>query len=224
MDDSRVKKRESKGFVSGTIDTLAKQNASEASNLLRGTNFINAILVIFAGIYTALDIGSLLTLNFSFIAISCYIVFFGCLLCCFECRLSRVEDSVREYFGFMYSYVGRAIFLLFIAFFCFGLKERNSVGIIIGIVTLLNAMLNFFVMYYHGQTFSDPTSNYQTGEDLGQQYVESNPELAKRAIDQGVNFAIQNPNVVRQGSNYVSEYAKENPKKTNDAFNTVNIA
>mmetsp|Transcript_24851 Transcript_24851/g.30402 ORF Transcript_24851/g.30402 Transcript_24851/m.30402 type:complete len:142 (-) Transcript_24851:175-600(-) len=129
-----------------------------------------------------------------------------------------IETTVRKYFGFMYSFLGRTVFLFFMGTFCIGLKaDFESLGIIIGCITFVNALLNCYVMYAHGEIYTDPTQKYTTAESASAQYVQSNPELAQQAFGAGAAFAASNPQLAQQGVNAAANYARENPDQAAQA-------
>jgi len=112
----------------------------------------------------------------------------------------------------MFSYIGRTIFLFFVGSFCIGLKaDFEALGGIIGALTFLNAFLNCYIMYAHGEYYADPTQKYSTAESATQEYVQNNPELAQQAIGAGAAFAASNPQLAQQGVNAAANYARENP-------------
>ena len=168
-----------------------------------------------------LSIGKLMTLSVAFFAMAGYLTCFGCLLCCFELRIASVERVVRRLFGFLFSYSGRTIFILFIASLCLGTTGDNGIsiwGIITGVLTFLNAMFNCFVVYSHPAFKSgaiskdgDPTAGYKSGDALAGgaalTFAQNNPELAKKAAKGAVNYAKENPEARKAAINY----AKNNP-------------
>ena len=83
-----------------------------------------------------------------------------------------MEETIRRNFGFLYSYSGRTLFILFIASLCLGTTSDNGgiteLGWITGILTFINAMFNCFVVYSHPAFKSgaisrdgDPTAGYK---------------------------------------------------------------
>lgn len=193
----------------GMCSCLTDAEQTEAGTLLRLFNLVNAALVIFAGIYTLIDIGSLVTLRLATVAISCYLACFGCVLCCFEMRIGMIEKRVRARFGFMFSYGGRTLFLFFIASFLFA--RDTTTTFIIGGVTLANAFANLYVTVKHGEYWADPTGKYTTAEAATAQYVQNNPELAQQAIGGAVNYARENPQLAQAGGEAAVTYARNNP-------------
>lgn len=101
----------------------------------------------------------------------------------------------------MYTYIGRTIYLFFLGLFCIALNSKGPISNLVGIFTFLNALLNCFVVYRHGNLYSDPTQKYATADDLAKNYAADNPELTKKAFTSGINFAKNNPNLVKSNLN-----------------------
>lgn len=55
-----------------------------------------------------------LSVSFSTVTLSGYIVFLGLLMCCIELNISLVQRKLRKSFGFMFSYAGRAAYIFFV--------------------------------------------------------------------------------------------------------------
>ena len=67
------------------------------------------------------------------VTVAAYIVFFGLLILCLECNISNLAPKFRRNFGFMFSFIGRTVFLLFCATMCFALAVW--LGYLIGAIT-----------------------------------------------------------------------------------------
>jgi uncharacterized membrane protein len=65
------------------------------------------------------------SLSSNFLAI--YVLFFATLICCYEIALKRTSFIIAQNFGFMYSPIGRSIFLALVAFMCFELSTFGKV-------------------------------------------------------------------------------------------------
>lgn len=184
---------------------------STAATYVRFFNFVNATLLFMTGVLSLLSLSN--TIHLVIYVLSAYLLFFGLLLCCFEMRFMWIERRVRDSFGFLYTYVGRTVFLLFIASLCFGIVESQSdAGITVGIFTVVNALFNMVIMYRHGKFFEDPSNEYSTVESAGSQYLRQNPQLVRQGVEAGVNYARENPEVARQGLEAGAQYARENPE------------
>mmetsp|Transcript_626 Transcript_626/g.1574 ORF Transcript_626/g.1574 Transcript_626/m.1574 type:complete len:232 (-) Transcript_626:357-1052(-) len=197
---------------------LTDANFKDASTILRLLNLINAALIIFAGIYTVIDISKLVTLKVATVAISVYLACFGCVLCCFEMRISMLEKAVRRRFGFMYTYVGRTLFLFFVATFL--IARQTTTTYAIAAITLVNGLINCYVTVKHGEYYADPTGKYSTAEDATATYVQNNPELAQAAIGASVNYARQNPQLAQASLNAGATYAREHPSQAQTLAST----
>jgi len=201
----------------GWCSCVTNADFKDASSWLRLFNLVNAVLVVFAGIYTLIDIGGLVTLRWATIAISCYLFLFGCMLCCFELRISAIDNRVRQRFGFMYSYMGRTLFLFFIASFLFARNTTTTYAI--GGITLANALMNCYVTIKHGEYSADPTAKYSTAEQTSAQYIRDNPELAQQAIGASVGYAQNNPDLVKASAQAGADYARRNPDQASQFAN-----
>jgi len=190
---------------------------------LRYANLCNAMCIITAGIVTVATLGSG-SLNLTSMFIGLYISIFGCMLFCFECRLARMEVDVRRNFGFLYSYTGRTLFIVFIATICFGATGGSGdssgvLGILCGTITFINAFFNCFVIYRHPaftreggiDRTADPGAMYTSGEVLAAQgageAARRNPDLAMKAGTAAIGYAATNPGARKQAVNY----AMDNP-------------
>jgi len=83
------------GMLRACYRCFFESSGSSAAGMVRMSNMLNAVLLTFAGIYSLLNISSLLTLSLSFYFLAAYLACFGVLLCCFECRFGWVENRVR---------------------------------------------------------------------------------------------------------------------------------
>jgi hypothetical protein len=157
------------------------------------------------------------------------------MLFCFECRLARMEVDVRRNFGFLYSYTGRTLFIVFIATICFGAtggsQDSNGIlGIVCGTITFLNAFFNCFVIYQHPaftreggiDRNADPGAMYTSGEVLAAQgageAARRNPDLAMKAGTAAIGYAASNPGARKAAVNY----AMENPDQARNMVGAYN--
>lgn len=76
--------------------------------------------------------------------VCCYVFFFSVLICCFELALRSVARFLAQNFGFLYSALGRCIFLVFVAALCFDLQ---TIGIAAMCVLLLLLCVNLYVLF-----------------------------------------------------------------------------
>lgn len=68
---------------------------------------------------------------------------FGVLFLCFESQLKSINKVIIENFGFMFNWIGRALFFVFCGALCFML---NIFGIVVGSITIAVVIFNVFVM------------------------------------------------------------------------------
>jgi len=84
-----------------------------------------------------------------------YMILFAVLLFCYELMwwspLTGLNDNMRKNFGFMYGLRGKGLYLIFVAFLCFGLGREARVMILnyfTGIAFLIGGLLHMFVICY----------------------------------------------------------------------------
>ena len=104
--------------------------------MTRLINFINAVLIIAAGVLSFTQITGFGEQVF----VGLYCVLFGSVMMLFELRLESSELFIRRYFGFLYNFLGRLLFIFFIATACFTIDGQWRVfGVVVGVITIVNA-------------------------------------------------------------------------------------
>ena len=186
----------------GFIGRLVAKDKAGAAGYLRCLNLANASLLVFSSFFSLFQLGTWLSVNISFIAITLYILCFGCMFCCFEMRFSYFERKTRNWFGFMYTYSGRTIFLFFVGTLVLGLvAEQKALGIAVGSLTIVNGFINCIVISRHPEMSmsEDPTGRYAKGgditKDMAKSAIQNNPELSKKAANAAIDAARKNPDV-----------------------------
>ncbi|KAJ0396144.1 hypothetical protein P43SY_006986 [Pythium insidiosum] len=174
------------------INDVNKMELPKVLRYMRISNVLCSILQIIAGIT---GITSFITLNITGTLVSIYVIMFGVLFLLFECRLSRMETMIRQNFGFLYTYKGRAGFIFFIGFLDFGMS--SALGTVAGVLMCFNALINLLVMCRHPEFKSnlsasaDPTAGYTTGNQEAANFMQSNPALAAKATQFAFSTATQ---------------------------------
>ena len=151
----------------------------ESEKLARWMRIINILLSIFMGLAAVL---TLLTLSsFQGIFMAVYLLFFSTMLFLFELRLRMFESAIRDNFGFLYSFWGRAFFLVFMGTLCCALDV--ILGYIAGAAMFCNTLFNGYVIYTHPNfAKGDTTEHYTTGEQEAANWARNNPERAMSAM------------------------------------------
>jgi len=107
--------------------------------------------------------------------LACYVWAFSCMLFCFETQLKFIATIINDNFGFLFSARGRTVFLLFISFLCFSL---GILGLIAGILMILNACFNFYVILRYPEYVEMQRINLETQTA---NYLKNNPNVARQA-------------------------------------------
>eukprot|EP00939_MAST-03C_sp_MAST-3C-sp1_P005210 g5210.t1 len=94
-----------------------------------------------------------------------YTIFFGSLLITFHVRMKGdLLDFLKRNYGFMFSWMGRFAFLLFMATLLFTANEQWWYTIVVGILTVLVAILNCMILCNHPAYQSG--GEYAVGEGM----------------------------------------------------------
>ncbi|ETV93512.1 hypothetical protein H310_12554 [Aphanomyces invadans] len=158
----------------------------DTHTLLRYMRYINVILALFQALTGFFGLFDLAMLNITSFLIAVYVIIFALLLLAFECRFTSMEPTIRQLFGFLFTYRGRTAFIFFVGFMNFGM--RDAMAKLAGVLMCTNALLNLSVMTCHPSFRSgalradmDPTTGYTAGEDETAQMLKANSHLAAQA-------------------------------------------
>jgi hypothetical protein len=85
----------------------------------------------------------------SVVFIALYVFFFAIIICCFEVALNVIAIWIAQNFGFLYTLLGRLLFIVFIASLCYNLKLFGQIvmGILIALVVLNIGVIIMFPKY-----------------------------------------------------------------------------
>lgn len=169
--------------------------------MLRLMNLSNGLLLIVTGILVFIT--GMVNISFASITVSGYVVFFGLLMTCLECQVGNLAPKFKRNFGFMFSFYGRTIFILFCSTMLFALNAW--LGYLAGSLTAVNGIFNGYVICVHPSFKSgelsakgDPFGGYTGGEKEMLSFLQRNPAIANKAAGAAVSFAKENPQVAMQ--------------------------
>lgn len=119
-------------------------------NIMRTANLINGIALIAIG-SVALTLSCDDDMPYSSGLIKVYCLLFGIALTLFEMRTgARYHAFVRKYFGFMYSFMGKTLLIVFTATLAYSLMGcSDPLALVVGIYTTVNGVFNCFVIFNH---------------------------------------------------------------------------
>lgn len=143
-------------------DRVVQYETTTVIKCMRLVNVINGVALMIAGVVVLAGLGTCTAGCGPATAIlSFYTFLFGLMLFLFEARVGvSYETFFRKYFGFMFGYWGRFLFVLFLASMCISIINTNFdfwwVQVLVGLITLINALFNCFVIRKH--------PGFQTGE------------------------------------------------------------
>lgn len=176
--------------------------------MLRVLNIINSILLAACCAFAFQATNGSPTRFF----LSTYIGLFALLLFLFETRVKFTAPMIRRLFGFMFSAVGRAVFLVFVGAICFGMIDDNlkqydayAWCYTMGFVTLLNAFFNCFILCSHpdfikaNQVDREADPSKMTPDQL-EAYLATHPEVAAAAASGAANTKEEFPQAAAAGA------------------------
>ena len=118
-----------------------------------------------------------------------YMVLFAALLFLYELMwwspMTNLNDNMRRNFGFMYGLQGKGLYLIFVAFLCFGLGKDASVQILnffTGVSFLAAGLLHIFVICYRPETAKE----YQPPRSSAAVHGSSDGSGGGAAVDENV--------------------------------------
>jgi len=97
---------------SNSTDSTSTSSDPAVPRFILYTRVINLMLSISMIVVSLLSL--LTTQTATTGVLSCYVVVFSCLLCCFETHLKQISKLIALNFGFMYSAKSRSVFMIFL--------------------------------------------------------------------------------------------------------------
>jgi COPI associated protein len=129
--------------------------------------------------------------------------FFGIMMICVELNIANLQPRIKSQFGFLFTFYGRATFILFAATMC--LARGGGLAYAVGALTVVDAVFNTVVICIHpawrrGGRFykAEVHESYMSAEKAAAAYVRNNPELAAKAAQSAARYAAENPETARQ--------------------------
>ena len=125
-----------------------------------------------------------------------YMGMFAAMLALFETRVKYTASCIRKNFGFLFTYTGRAVFLIFLGAICFGMLDDDGhtkapnayiTCLLTGLATVFNAILNCFIICNHPefQAMNAPDAHQSPHADPSKMtdeqikaYLAAHPEVA----------------------------------------------
>ena len=171
---------------------------------LRILNLGNAVLLGMAAFQSFFIIDGSVTRTFLMV----YQALFGLLLALFELRVGSVARWVKRQFGFMFTFSGRLVFLIFVGAVCFGMIHTRPANLVdkteienweyssswvlgVGIGTMANALINAFVVCSHPYFRDDPKAAMT--DDEVEKYLKAHPDAVNRIANADAKAATGPP-------------------------------
>ena len=104
--------------------------------------------------------------------LSIYCMIFSVIILLFELDIKKIQPIVRKYFGFIFTFQGRTMFILFVASMAFG--ASFWLNYLSGIIGVLVAFFNCFVTWKH--------PSFQKGGEFYKETIESLSNVCRRPL------------------------------------------
>ncbi|KNB46549.1 hypothetical protein JH06_0081 [Blastocystis sp. subtype 4] len=165
-------------------------------SFLRWTNLLTSFVVCTFTILTS--ISYLLNFNISTFLLSAYCCLFSGILFLFELHTKRINNRFKAEYGFLFTYIGRSVFILFLSTLLFSIP--TFVQKIFGLVVLGISVMNLFVIVVHPafrrheiSLLDDPSITYTAGESVSvmdelKNIVVNNPDIAQKVITEAAKL------------------------------------
>jgi COPI associated protein len=150
---------------------------------LRFINWLNGIALVVLAIVSLLIPSLSLIASYSTIVLSAYVIFLGLMMCTVEIHLGFLQRRIKKNFGFLFTWIGRGIFILFCSSLCFSLNFFAMQ--LLGALTAANGLLNILILIFRRKDFhltDDPFEDAKSGEELTIAYLKANPQLISKAV------------------------------------------
>lgn len=125
-------------------------------SLLSILNMGLAAMMTALGVLTLIQVHRAGLQDFSEPFLACYMIMFAVLLFIYELMwwspFPNLNKGMRKNFGFLYGLRGKGLYLIFVAFLCFGLGKDASVkelNYATGAAFLAGGLLHYFVICFH---------------------------------------------------------------------------
>jgi COPI associated protein len=196
--------------------TIRNWSKTKLLRVLRVFNMLNGLTMIATAILVFFV--SIVSISFTSLITSGLVCFFGILLTCLECNILGIAPKLRKNFGFVFSFWGRAVFIVFCGSMVMALSYW--LAYIIGGVTMLNGFFNGFVICVHPafrtgelSATNDPFGGYTGGEEEFKNFLKSRPDLANKVGAAAMSAAASNPELAMKvaTSAAASKDANANP-------------
>ena len=161
--------------------SVKSMDIGRALSQLRWINMFLGLIIIVFNIFGIL--GNLL--NPGLILMNAFSILFAGILCLYEMQMKKLGQKLRRLYGFLYTYIGRSLYLFLYVVLLFMWCSLGTILFTIstwynwalGIIIILDALYNVLILFVHpafknGQRkmTDDPTVNYTAGESVGVQW------------------------------------------------------
>ncbi|KAK8803794.1 hypothetical protein WA158_001488 [Blastocystis sp. Blastoise] len=183
-----------KNAITSKISNISTMPIQHALRLLRIINALTGLVICIIGVF--LFVSFVIAFQIPQAILCAYAVIFGFFLFLFELQFKKLNLKLRNSYGFLFTYLGRSIFIFFTSTIILSLQ--SLFGYIIGGCVFLVALYNILILFIHPafkggnmKIFDDPTVGYTSGENEMAELLKKNPQLAQKALSATMKVASQ---------------------------------
>ncbi len=132
----------------GSVMTISEEELGKIRKIARIMKFSMIFIAIGLFIVSWYNFFSSSSSNFSTTFLAAYLFIFALLICCFEVAFRQAALIIVQNFGFMYTLLGRSVFLSFVAILSF---QISTFGKVMFGAILLYGLVSVYVYCKHPQ-------------------------------------------------------------------------
>ena len=191
-DSASTPKSSKKGnVITEQVNTFKKMDVGRALSQLRWLNFALGLIVIVFEVLSVISV--IASFDLAAIILNAFCIIFCGILCLYELQMKRLGRKFRKLYGFLYTYIGRALYIFFIGTVVLSTySNSNTMGflyLIVSIIMIIDSIYNVLIIFFHPafkngnrKITDDPTVAYSAGESEIANVLKKNPNLAQKML------------------------------------------
>ena len=180
-----------RNVITEQVNTFKKMDVGRALSQLRWLNFALGLIVIVFEVLSVISV--IASFDLAAIILNAFCIIFCGILCLYELQMKRLGRKFRKLYGFLYTYIGRALYIFFIGTVVLSTySNSNTMGflyLIVSIIMIIDSIYNVLIIFFHPafkngnrKITDDPTVAYSAGESEIANVLKKNPNLAQKML------------------------------------------
>ena len=105
-----------RNVITEQVNTFKKMDVGRALSQLRWLNFALGLIVIVFEVLSVISV--IASFDLAAIILNAFCIIFCGILCLYELQMKRLGRKFRKLYGFLYTYIGRALYIFLYSVFC----------------------------------------------------------------------------------------------------------